>query len=326
MSLLNEMLHDLAKQKRSGPSSPLYPASMTSKPSRYSQSQIMIGAAALGGVVLALATSWVLSSSSGHVIIAQKARQDAPKQVLVSKKKKPVQRAAPRDLELVSYIAPLSAYESDWVSVDPAIDASKVALNKIYSPLTVEEWHESQLNKALKSIQQGDDDKAIRILEAIVEKVPQAVDARENLASLYLTYGDIANAREVTEEGLRYSPENSELLTIKARLLMAEERSDAAVRLLMKHRPSMKKYPDYYGTLAAALQSSGQFDKAGSLYKTLLQVEPDNGQYWLGYAIFLEHHQKINQAIDAYTRASQNPESESVVREYAENRLNHLQG
>jgi MSHA biogenesis protein MshN len=246
--------------------------------------------------------------------------------LLLAKQKRLDANTADQSPVLVSYIAPLSGYANSWVSVESAADASMALLNKVYSPLSLEEWHEAQLEKALKAIQKGDDDRAIRLLEALLAKVPQAVDARENLASLYLTYGDIANAQEVTEEGLRYAPQNVTLLTIQARLYMAQDHPDQAISLLLKHHPSMQKHSDYYGTLAAAYQAAGQLDKAGSLYQALLQVDPGNGQYWLGYAIFMEYQHKLNQAIDAYARASQNPDTDSIVREYAENRLNHLQG
>lgn len=88
----------------------------------------------------------------------------------------------------------------------------------------------------------------------------------------------------------------------------------------------MMSYPDFYGTLAAALQSVGRVLEAGSLYRSLIQVDPNDGRYWLGYAIALEHNNKANQAIAAYIRASQNPDSEPTVRDYAENRLKILQG
>ena len=85
-------------------------------------------------------------------------------------------------------------------------------------------------------------------------------------------------------------------------------------------------YPDFYATLAAAFQSEGRILEAGNLYRSLIQVDPQDGRYWLGYAIALEHNKKLNQAIEAYNRASQSPETDPTVLDYAEKRLKVLQG
>ena len=109
-------------------------------------------------------------------------------------------------------------------------------------------------------------------------------------------------------------------------LLLEQGKSVESLELVTRYQPVMSTYPDFYGVMAAAFQAEGRIREAGTLYKSLIQVDPNNGQYWLGYAISLEHNHESTQAIAAYTRASQSPDSESVVRAYAENRLKTLQG
>lgn len=335
MSLLNEMLHDLSKQKNPYVSVPVYPAALTERPLK--PRQWLIGVGLVFAVAFFVWMGFFLRPSSQAEALVPEPQAQALANSLISLPLKVDTLSQPS--ELVSYVVPLSAYASQWVPlnnvqqpIDWVVAASRQArsavslVNKVYSPQTAEEWHETQFNKALKAIRRGDDEQAIGVLQTILVKMPEAMDARENLASLYLTYGDLSSAKDVVEEGLDYAPESPALNTIKARLLLVQDKAIEAVRLLSYYHPSMSEYPDYYGTLAAALHSSGRILEAGSLYKSLLQVEPDNGQYWLGYGIFLESHHKTHEAIDAYTRASQNPESESVVREYAEKRLKTLQG
>ena len=217
---------------------------------------------------------------------------------------------------------------NDWADTQNEIQNEPLtsSVNKVYTPLTLEEWHDAQLNKAIKAIEDGFDERAVEILEAILIKMPNAVDVRENLASLYLSFGDYARTTRIVSEGLKYSPADAALITIKARLLLDQGKAEEAIKLLSGFRPALSSYPDFYGTLAAALQSEGRVMEAGSLYKALIQVDPDNGQYWLGYGISLEHNHKLNQAIEAYTKAIQNPDSDPSVRNYAENHLKTLQG
>lgn len=199
-------------------------------------------------------------------------------------------------------------------------------VNKVYTPLTLKEWHAGQLNKALKAIDEGFDEKAVEILEAILIKIPNAVDARENLAAIYLSSGDYARTAKIVNEGLKLSANDITLITIKARLLLDQGKAGQAIKLLSGYRPALDAYPDFYGTLAAALHSEGRVMEAGSIYRALIQVDPDNGQYWLGYGISLEHHHQSNQAIQAYNKAIQNPDSDPSVRRHAELRLKTLLG
>jgi MSHA biogenesis protein MshN len=232
---------------------------------------------------------------------------------------------------LLSYIEPLANSSNQWVNfnaetADLADSISTALVNKVYAPLSVEEWHDTQMNKVLAAIDEGADARATELLKTILIKTPQSVDARESLASIHLNNGNLSEASAIIEQGLSYMPANPSLLTIKARIFLEQGRSQEAIALLSRHHPSLARFPDYYGTLAAALQSEGRIVDAGSLYKALLQVEPDNSQYWLGYGMALEYNNKKNQAIEAYNRVTQGFEGDPAVRDYAENRLKTLQG
>lgn len=341
MSLLNEMLHDLAKRKTARQLITL--PNPSSSPSKKARMAIVV----LCGVVLALFT----------FIIVLMTRQTPPKTINISKHKHTIKNSAkmevvtseakglPKEqININSYIEPMSSPSSfrvalqfptsedepfnDWVYTQNEFQNESLAssVNKVYSPVTLEEWHDAQLNKAIKAIEDGFDERAVEILEAILIKMPNAVDVRENLASLYLSSGDYISTTRIVSEGLKYAPADAALITIKARLLLDQGKAEDAIKLLSGFRPDLSSYPDFYGTLAAALQSEGRVMEAGSLYKALIQIDPDNGQYWLGYGISLEHNHKSNQAIEAYTKAIQKPESDQFVRSYAENRLKTLQG
>lgn len=339
MSLLNEMLHDLAKQKHAKQVTPLFMPSPSH--SRNSKKKVLLLCFAL----IAFAFYCFLlnkHSAKMNIKLAQSVPEVESAPLDIAIKSEPMVEVvvtAPEPVNHVSYIEPLVSPASQRVSnqlpsttdtlsdwVDNQGEPSSSGVNKVYTAQSLDEWHDAQLNKALRAIEKGFDQEAITILRGVLIRVPNASDVRENLASLYLTYGDFAQATEVVNEGLRYAPADAALITIKARLFLDQGKSVEAINLLSKYRPSMMSYPDFYGTLAAALQSEGRILEAGGLYRSLIQIDPNDGRYWLGYAIALEHNHKVNQAIEAYLRASQNPDSEPTVRDYAENRLKVLQG
>lgn len=326
MSLLNDMLYDLARQKKTSSEAPYQP--VVHHNLNDNSRKLMIWGGVAGFCTLALFSSVWMASLRNHqfpiVAPAVTAEGTTPAAPIA-------QVQQPQEAALPSYIQPLSALAREWVPVERvAIESmerlAEASIKKSFAPPTLEEWHEDEMSKAIEAIHRGDDDHAIAILNDLIAKLPQALDARENLASLYLSYGDLEQAQEVAEAGLKYAPDSAALLTIKGRILIAQERYEEARLLLARHQPPMSGFPDYYATLAAAMQALGLTDEAGTIYKSLLQVVPDNGQYWLGYAIFLEHRNRINEAVDAYNRANQNPDSEAAVKEYAQNRINHLQG
>jgi MSHA biogenesis protein MshN len=325
MSLLNKMLHDLAKQRSVYHQERLFTAPLVQQPTKIFNKMMFGGLFLLLLVLIGLEYRKVtlINDTSSNMRHSEAVKPSSP----LSANHTPPNSAIDA-VSLTSYIDPLSAHTAEWNPTHKPQEASKEVptFNKVYAPPTLKEWHNAEMRKAVKAIDKGHDEQAIGILRAILNKVPDATDAREHLASLYLTYGDYPHATDVVDEGLGYAANNAALLTIKARLFLVQGKAAEAVQLLSPYHPSINSYPDFYGTLAAALEAEDKIDEAGSLYKALLHIEPNNGTYWLGYAIFLEHHHKTNEAINAYVRAGQNPDTDASVREFAENRLNTLQG
>lgn len=338
MSLLNDMLHDLAKQKPAKQVMPLLIPVLSKHGKKSMKNTLLLGLTLIVFLSTGLMLFKMQSSSVLHIEKSTRSKEDASSEA--EKNLQVVKTAKIKPIVNLSYIEPfvssashhvalpLLDAESDGMSdwVDTYGEPSPSIVNKVYTPQTLDEWHDTQLSKALAAIDKGFDDEAKRIFLDILAKIPTATDAIENLASLYLAYGDYVHAKEILNKGLEYAPLNPGLLTMKARLFLDQNHAAMAIKLLSGHHPSMTDYPDFYATLAAALQMEGRALEAGGLYKSLIQVDPNNGQYWLGYAISLEHHNKSNQAIEAYTRATQDSGAEISVREYAEDRLKTLQG
>ncbi|MDA9271815.1 tetratricopeptide repeat protein [bacterium] len=209
---------------------------------------------------------------------------------------------------------------------DDSLEQAFVPVEKKIATLTPEEWHDEHLNKAFEAIEEGDNPKAIRLLNTILTQFPASIETRENLAALYIDQNELSLAYDVLDKGLEFDPHNFRLLTMKSRLLVEEGQHREALALLEQFRPDIRKEPDYYGVMAAIFEALGRSGEAGSLYQSLVKIEPSNGQYWLGYGIALENKNANQQAIEAYKRASQSDNAQPVVRAYAETRLKTLQG
>lgn len=191
---------------------------------------------------------------------------------------------------------------------------------------TKEDWHDEHMNKALEAIQEGNDELAMDLLTSIITKFPASITARENLAALYFSHEEFGSAYEILEDGLKLQPHNLRLITMKARLLVEQGQQHKALLLLEKFNPDINAAPEYYAVVAAIFESLGRTTEAGSIYQTLIKLDPANGQYWLGLGIAFEHKHSNQQAIEAYKRASQDDTIQPSARSYAENRLKMLQG
>ncbi|OGV41506.1 MAG: hypothetical protein A3F46_00185 [Legionellales bacterium RIFCSPHIGHO2_12_FULL_42_9] len=236
---------------------------------------------------------------------------------------------------LTSVIAPAPIFEdeeiSDYVdesSVDTVLSESydELAMDEEKIKLSPDEWHDEQLNAALEALEAGAEQRATDLLTLILTRFPASIEVRENLAGIYLSQGALDEAVTVLNEGLSYESHNLNLTMMKARVLVEQGKHREALALLLQFNPDINKSTEYYALLAALFESLGRINEAGSVYQTLIKLDPTNGQYWLGLGIALESKHSLQQAMEAYKRASQSENIQPAVRSYAENRLNSLQG
>ena len=180
--------------------------------------------------------------------------------------------------------------------------------------------------KALQAASLGDSKKAIFYLNSILMHDPKNLKARQSLATLLLAEGKWEEATQVLHQGLALFPHDITLIELKARALWALGDLGSALALLQSETPKVDEHPEYYATLAALYEKTHDLKKAGEIYQLLLRVEPNNGMYWFGLALAEEAQDENNQAMIAYQNALNDPNIKKELQVYALARLQALKG
>ena len=338
MSLLNEMLKNLDKNKSSYQRVPVMPLPNVRK----NFTDKLPSIALWFPIVFALCTVfWLVAFSddnNGSINALHQSNAPLPtaektSAIPQSKDNKLAVNLELRENIVETYVSSIPIIENlPNLSVEqknivaPAVIEEQKSVAKIFASLTDKEQQDIQINIALEAIENGDDGKALAIARSVLERDPNAISAREIIAKVYLTQGKYANAEKIVGDGLKSAPMDFNLNVIKARILFEKGQEQEALATIKPFKPDLNKDPDFYGLLAAILQKLGKINDSGVIYKALLDIDPANSQYWLGYAVALENQKANRQAIEAYRRASSSYEVDPEIRSFAEHRIRSIQG
>jgi MSHA biogenesis protein MshN len=155
-------------------------------------------------------------------------------------------------------------------------------------------------------------------------KYPEYATARESLATLLISQGNISQAQQVIRVGLQQRPFYPPYIQLKARILVNEGKVKQALNLLQLEPPPLAENPDYHALIAALYQRQGQPNFAEKLYEQLLVIQPHNPTWWTGLGIALESLGKRTLAINAYTKVKESSNLSPELKIYAETRLRNL--
>jgi tetratricopeptide (TPR) repeat protein len=120
--------------------------------------------------------------------------------------------------------------------------------------------------EGLKQKMLGNTDAAIQYLNNCLEINPHSAASLYELATIYVSKGDIVSARLLLEQAIEINPENKWYKLLLARIY----------------------------------QGNNQFVKASEIYKELIKNEPDNVEYYYINAMLLNSAGEHNGAIKAY--------------------------
>ena len=144
------------------------------------------------------------------------------------------------------------------------------------------------------------------------------------LVGLYLRTGRKVEAEDILVKGLVHLPNYPNFAKLYARLLLNQNQTDKAVKVLLQHKPPISADPNYYALLAASYQRIKNHNAAASTYVSLLKINPREGIWWVGMAISLEALNKNSEALDAYEKARQTGTLNTRISNYSSQRLKQL--
>ena len=177
--------------------------------------------------------------------------------------------------------------------------------------------------EAVRSIQQGQYDKAKGTLTLFLAENPDGHLSRQTLATILMTRNENEAAKQLLEEGLQRTPDLSAFKKLLARILQDTDTNRAIA--LLKHRPPyLEDDTEYHELLAALLQLQGSYLEAQILYEALTRMNPANARWWMGLGVAFDASGEKQKALAAFQRALRLPSSETRVRHYSQERISKL--
>lgn len=119
-------------------------------------------------------------------------------------------------------------------------------------------------NRLIELYKQESDEEAISLLETVIEKFPQEVELKEELAKLYYKSGDL-------EKTLKYAQDE---LT-KAKVYLEEQKNDEALKILQEVKVNDENAIKYHSLWAEYNYNLNEFDKAFEDLNNLEKVAPN---------------------------------------------------
>ncbi len=223
--------------------------------------------------------------------------------------------------------APAKEEEPDAVAEEPEetpapkTPAGKKVLEKKLKPLTPEERAESEYRLAAGALQQKRTGEAESRLRTALQAQPSHAKARELLAGLALQGGRWREAQSLLEQGVALNPNHYPFAQLLARSYVDHGQEKKALELLEKSRAAADGDPEYLAFLATLYQRAGRQDDAARNFSEALKSRPQEGRWWLGFAISLEAIEKWKESAEAYQRAAASGSLDKQLLQYSQQRL-----
>lgn len=132
------------------------------------------------------------------------------------------------------------------------------------------------ISEAHAAVEKGKYREAIRLLEIVTELVPEHTEAWNNLGVANLLANDLERAEIAFRSGLEQDPENPQLIkNLIQTLLQLEDKVEEGMNMLVKYLELRPIDPDAIFMLGRCFEAGGDKQKAITLYKRTLQLDPN---------------------------------------------------
>jgi Flp pilus assembly protein TadD len=179
-------------------------------------------------------------------------------------------------------------------------------------------------DQGMAAYRHGDIIQAIDTLYTAVSSDANNHSARVDLVEILLDQGDTAAARKLLINGLERKPDHTHMARLLAEILAVENNNGMALFYLERALPDIRKDPEYHALVAALLQREERHREAILFYRNVLNLNADNGLWWMGLGISLEATGSGQMALSAYRRARQDSTLSAGVARYLDSRISQL--
>ncbi len=171
--------------------------------------------------------------------------------------------------------------------------------------------------KALEHYKNREYDKAVALLEKVIENEPDLGLAHYNLGITYIALEQYEKALTAMQRAIELLPENAALYTIMGKIYMTQGETDKALEWFNKAlelKPEAKTYFD----IGAAFYNSNQREEAVSNFEKAIELDPNfsSAYYFLGILHFgSEEFDKAIEALNKYMELEPNAPNINEVKE-----------
>ena len=331
MSLINQVLKDL-DQKR-GPADGLQVAALQGiglVQSKHTQWPAMLttGACGLALVLIAFilfkfADGWTFGVGKTETepmfesvpvvkIHAQPETLDTTPRAVSA----PVAPVAPND----------PALESAAAVTDEAVATTRAVQTPVQpiKTLSARQHAEHEFAAAQKAMVRQDKVRAEQLFNSALKFQPQHMEARIQLAAIYLERNNAGAAERVLEDGLALDPTHTQLARLYAQLLATRGEYEMALQALAAVTDTQTHNAESLALRAAIYARLNNYDDAASSYRLALKLDSGQANWWMGLGLALEHQALYGSAAEAYQMANSLPLADNV-KTFVRQRLQQLQ-
>lgn len=176
--------------------------------------------------------------------------------------------------------------------------------------------------RAKKALDANNLAEAIAQYNDALRYTPRDSKVRQTLAALYYGKGGARKAVDLLQKGIAIDNDDMNVRLALSKLLLKEQQNAAALTPLVYLPANPSR--DYLSLRAALAQKNNQDQLALESYQQLVTIEPENGRWWLGYAIQQERAFELQGAKQAYQQALTKVGVSSQSQQFIRDRLSVL--
>ncbi|GAB2669073.1 tetratricopeptide repeat protein [Vibrio panuliri] len=210
-----------------------------------------------------------------------------------------------------------SVQDNQATQADAAVSSGEVVVEQV--ELTPTQLAAKAQSRAKKALDANDLASAISHFNDALRYTPRDSEVRQTLAALFYGKGEVRKSVDLLQQGIALAQDDQSLRIAMAKLLIKEQQTSAALTPLV-YLPSHPN-SEYLSLRAALAQKSGQDDVALESYQLLVQLEPQNGRWWLGLGIQQERAFELDKAQKSYQQALNKVGLSSQSQQFIRDRL-----